>query len=169
MFVKQLLSTVLFLAVLIAGAFGPHPAASPESEPAIGRGRLIDVAPSPTATHLAFTLTSGILVVEAETMSRTAYWSLPRARALAWSPAGELLLALDGQGELHAFGSAGGSRTWSTPSAADDVADWRFRPDLGLLALETRADGLRVFRLCDGAPVDDPGLTSAAFWADGQP
>jgi hypothetical protein len=168
MFVKQLLSTILFLSVLIAGAFGPHSLTlcEPVATPALGDGSLVAGAQSPTAPGLAFALTNGVLLADRETMTRTAFWSLPCVQALAWTPDGSLLLALDVRGALHAIDPVVRRERWAVAEAASGATAWRFRPALGLVALVTPTSGLRVFRLSDGAVVNDPGLTSAAFWVD---
>ncbi|MBL8094020.1 MAG: hypothetical protein JNL73_07595 [Anaerolineales bacterium] len=168
MFAKQWLSTLLFLAVLIAGALGPHPLTlcEPSSSPALGRGRLVDAALAAGAPRLAFALTTGVLLADPQTMSATSFWPMPRVRALVWSPDLRLLLVLDAEGGLHAIEPAADRARWSTSGAMVDVAQWLFKPDLGLVALAGPDSRLRVFRLSDGAQVDDPGLTSAAFWAE---
>ncbi len=168
MFAKQVLSTLLFMLVLAAGAFGPHSLtfcpASPT--PVTGAGRLTGAALAADAPRLAFGLSDGVLLADRKTLTGTSFWPMTRVQSLSWTPDRSVLLALDGDGGLHAVEAATDRALWSTTAAAPDVSGWLFKPELGLVALSSRTTGLYVFRLADGARVDDPGLTSAAFWVD---
>lgn len=160
------LSTIVFLAVLVAGAFGPHAwPLCPTALPAV-TGPLTDAALDPAAPRLAFALADGVLLADRETLARTSFWSMPGVADMTWTPDGTLLLTRDGQGDLHAIDAAHDRVSWSTPVAASTSGEWMFKPDLGLGALALDSGGLLVFRLSDGTAVDDPGLTSTAFWAD---
>lgn len=168
MFAKQVLSTLLFMFVLAAGAYGPHPLSlcPTAPTPVMGTGRLTEAALAADAPRLAFGLSGGVLLADRKTLTGTSFWPMKRLQALSWTPDRSVLLALDGEGGLHAVDAAADRALWSTTVPASDVAGWLFKPDLGLVALSSRTTGLHVFRLVDGAQVDDPGLTSAAFWVD---
>lgn len=160
------LSTIVFLAVLAAGAFGPHVGPwCPTTNPTIA-GPLTDAAPETAAPRLAFALADGVLLADRETLTRTSFWSMPGVADMTWTPDGTLLLTRDGQGALHAIDATHDRVSWSTSVTASTSGGWMFKPDLGLGALVLDSGGLLVFRLSDGTAVDDPGLTSTAFWAD---
>lgn len=159
-------STLLFLVVLAAGAFGPHALTLCPTLLPTDPGPLTDAALDPTAPRLAFALADGVLLADRETLARTSFWSMPGVTAMTWTPDGALLLALDGQGDLHAIDAAHDRIQWSTTIPPSASGGWLFKPALGLGALTPISGGLWVFRLSDGTVVDDPGLTSTAFWAD---
>ncbi len=159
-------STILFLAVLVAGAFGPHAwPLCPTTLPA-DAGPLTDAALDAAAPRLAFALADGVLLADRETLTRTSFWSMPGVADMTWTPDGALLLTRDGQGRLHAIDATRDRVSWSTMVDPAATGTWLFKPDLGLGALTLDSGGLLVLRLSDGTAVDDPGLTSTAFWAD---
>lgn len=161
-------STFLFLAILAAGAFGPQsltlcPAAGTVDD---GNGELIAAALAPHAPRLAFALTTGVLLADPDTLTGTSFWPMDGVEALAWTPDGSLLMASDAQGGLYAIDAAQDRIRWARPLGRYTPGRWLFKPDLGLGALAPDGGGLLVFRLQDGLSVEDPGLTSTAFWAD---